>query len=80
MKKSKPKRTPAQAIKYAADSISEAEKILAMNPGDLFMFRHRQNESRILLGLAFRYFFQLRLLPLRKLLRKFHVNASNQCK
>jgi hypothetical protein len=80
MKKSKSKPTPVQAIKYSADSLAEADKIVAMNPGDVFMVRHRRQESRILLGLALRYFLRLRLRPLCKLLRKFHDNASNKRK
>ncbi|MDD4986595.1 MAG: hypothetical protein PHQ43_12610 [Dehalococcoidales bacterium] len=85
-KKQKSNKPLGHFIKNSADRLAEAEKIVTMSPGDLYMFQYMRTESRILLFLAVRFWVKVRVTALRKLLSKLikyskHsklINASNE--
>ena len=86
MKKQKSNKRLGHYIKNSADRLAEAEKIVAMSPGDLYMFDFLKTESNILLRLAVKFWGKVHITALRKILSKLikyskhskFINASNE--
>jgi hypothetical protein len=74
VQKQKPNKPLGHYIKNSADRLAEAEKITAMNPGDVYMFHYLLTESNIILRLVCKYWCKIHYASIK---RKF-VNASNK--
>ena len=76
MKKQKSNKRLGHYIKNSADRLAEAEKIVAMSPGDLYMFDYLKTESNILLRLAVKFWWKIHYASIRKLFNA--SKASNE--
>lgn len=74
VQKQKPNKPLGHFIKNSADRLAEAEKIITMSPGDVYMFNYAVTESNILLRLVCKYWCKIHYASIKRKL----FNASNK--